>query len=118
MPKIDMVWTPLHQPSTRSAVTGQSRSEASCGILVVCLCICSLLIVSFAHAVSASSFEISSAESAESDPLDQAELDEEFLIASAAAAILVDRFLSRCASLSLHPRTLSLSPASPPPKLF
>jgi hypothetical protein len=111
-----MVWMLFNRAQIKLAMIQQRSFRVSLATLLLCLCVGSLMILPMTQGASLSMVQISEADPASCDLLDQAEFDEESFVAPIAGAAPMFRILSRFGPSSLHFQTASLSPASPPPK--
>ena len=112
---IDMAWILLNTAQIKLAMIQKRRFRVSLPALLLYLCVGSLMILPMTQGPSLYMVQISEADPASCDLLDQAEFDEESFIAPIVGAAPMFRILSRFGPNSLHFQTASLSPASPLP---
>jgi len=93
----------------------QRSSQISLTTLILCLCLGSLAILPVINVVGTPALEIFGAVT-ESNPLDQAELDDEFAIVAIAGMTFSGLIFLKTRTTNLDFLAIRLLPDSPPPK--
>ena len=94
----------------------QRRSQISLTTLILCLCLGSLAILAVMNVVGTPVLGIFEVASENSNPLDHAEFDNEFVTATIDGVTITGPIFSKSRPMNLDFLTVRLSPDSPPPK--